>query len=87
MRVRHQVHDVFFQVRARARNDLHFVLTDHLCKRDAKLGGTHRTCKRDHHLSTFGKMGFIPLCCVDERCSIEVTVVVFDELGYWTALH
>src|SRR6187401_1202492 len=41
MTVCYKIHDVFFQVGAGTGNDMYFILPDHFCQRNTKLGGTH----------------------------------------------
>ena len=81
VRVRHQIHDVFFEVGAGTRDNVHFVLTDHLCKADAQFGGAHRSCEGHHHFFPFSDMFFIRLGGIYKSRGIKMEVVFFDESG------
>ena len=78
--MRYKVHDVFFQVRTRTRNDLDLVLTDHFGKRNSQLCCAHSAGKRDHHLAIGCEMRLIALGRIDQCRSVEMQVVLFDKL-------
>ena len=80
--VRHQVEDILFQVGASAGDGMDVACTDHLGQGKPQLGGAHGSGQRDHHLAAAGKMIHVSLGGVDKRRSIEVPVMVFDEIGY-----
>src|SRR6266576_1436023 len=42
-----------------ATDDGHFILPDHFGETEAQFSRTHCTCKCDHHLAAFIKMGYI----------------------------
>jgi len=46
-----EIEDVFFEVGARAGDEVDFVLTDHFGQGDAELRCAHGTGERDHHLA------------------------------------
>ena len=77
--VRHEVHDVFLEVRARARNDVHFVLADHLGEGFAQFSGAHRPGEGDHHFAPCGEVGFVRGCGLGDHGGVEVLVVSLRE--------
>jgi hypothetical protein len=51
MIVRDEVEDILLEVCARADDQVHFVLANHLGERDAQLGGRHRARERHQHFA------------------------------------
>ncbi len=78
--VGHKVHNVFLKVVCAAAHKRNLVLADHFRKGDAEFCGGHCTCHGKEHFATLGKKIFIGLCCVYQRSSVEMTVIVGNEL-------
>ena len=79
VRVRHEVHDVLFQVGAGARNRVNLVLANHFRQAFPKLGRAHRSSERDHHLATCRQVCFVAFGCVFHDRRVEVVVVARHE--------
>ena len=85
--VGHQVHDVFLQVIGAAADEGNLVLADHLGQGEAEFCGTHGAGHGQEHLATLVQKVFIGFCSVYQRCGIEVTVVVGNELRDRSLFH
>ena len=87
VRVRHQVHDILFQVGTRAGDDVYLTCADDLRQGNTQFSGTHGTSEGDHHLATFSQVCLITFCCIHHRSRVEVTIVVHYKLGNRTFCH
>ena len=77
--MRNQIEHILFEVRASAADSVNLVLTDHLGERESKLSRTHRATDRDEHLAAVGKQFVVSIRGIDERRSVEMTIVVLDK--------
>ena len=84
MIVRYEVVDVFFEVRARAADSVHFVLPDHFRERYPQLGGAHRARERNQHLPARGQMAGVSFRRVHHRGRVEVTEMLLQKRCYGT---
>lgn len=75
-----KIHDVLFEVRSGAGDDLHFVLADHLGKRNTEFGGTHRSGKGDHHLAAGVEVCYVCFRSIDKCSGIEMTIVMDNKI-------
>ncbi len=82
--VGHQVEHVLFQVRARAGDEVHLVLADHLREAQAQLGRAHGPRQAHHHLTAVQEVGPVPFGRVHHGGGVEVAVVVLDERSHRT---
>jgi len=78
--VRDEVEDVLFEIGAGADDAVDLVLADHLGEGDAELGGGHGATEGDEHLAAGLQVGLVALGGVEQGGSIEVMVVLRDEL-------
>src|SRR5579875_1387999 len=85
--VRHQVEDVFLEIRARAGNAMYLVLPDHLGKRHPQLSRAHRACQSQEHFPSFIQVIDIAFCRLHQRRRIEVPIVMFDEVCNRSLIH
>ena len=80
MVVRNEIKNVLFQIGAGARDPVNLILTDHLGQRDTQLGGAHSTRDGHEHLPARVKQPFICLSGINQRCGIEMPVMVLNKL-------
>ena len=78
--VRHQVEDVFFEVRSRAADDVDLVPADHLRERAPELRRAHRPRESDHHLGAALELFLVGFGCIHHGGGIEVEIVPLHEL-------
>ena len=79
-----QVVDVLLEVGAGDRHGVDLVLADELGEDEPELGGAHGAAHRQHHLAAGGEVRLPRLRGVDERCGVEMTEVVDDEVPHGT---
>src|SRR5690625_4048330 len=83
--MRDQVEDVFLKVGARAGDDVHLVLADHLGKRDAQFRSAQWDGECDHHLATVRQVSTVTVAGINQCSGVEVTEVVTQERAYWSS--
>ena len=77
--VRHEVHDILFQVGAGARNRVNLVLANHFRQALSQLRRTHGASERDHHLATRRQVSLVALGGVFHDRRVEMVVVARHE--------
>ena len=66
---------------------LHLILPDHFSKTEAQFSSAHRTRQRNHHLATFIQVSHITFGCINQSCSIEMPVMMDNEISDWFLTH
>jgi hypothetical protein len=84
---RNEVEEVLLEIGAGARNGVDFVLSNHLCERNAQLGSAHCPGERNHHFPASLEMSGIGLSGIFEHCRVEVPIVTVDKLADAAYLH
>src|SRR5262249_51624687 len=84
---RDQVKKVFFEVRTRTGNGVHFILPDHFRERNAQFGSAHRPGERDHHFPAMMQMRDVRVRRIYQDCGVEVTEMPINELADAAHLH
>jgi len=82
MIVRHQIENIFFEIRSRRADAVHFSLANHFRERNSQLRRAHRSRHRQEHLSASRQMRDIRLRSVNHNRCIEVSELVLDEVSY-----
>jgi len=82
-RSRHEIEQVFLQIRAGAGNGVDFVLTNHFRERNAELGRAHRARERDHHFAAVFEVVAISLGRVFDDSGVEMPVMPVDKFADW----
>lgn len=77
----HKIEDILLEVRAGAADRMDLVLADHLGEGKTEFRRAHRTRDREEHRAPFVEMGRVAMGGVLQRRSVEVAVVMLDELG------
>jgi len=77
--VRHQVENVFLQVRAGAADAVDFVLANHLRQRNAEFSRTHGAGDGHEHLAARIEQLFVIFGRVDQGRRIEMAIVQLDK--------
>ena len=73
--VRDEIVKILFQIRARAADAMHFVLTDHFSKGQAKFGGAHGPSQRDEHFAPAIEMPNVGLRGINNHGCIEMAIM------------
>ena len=79
--VRHQVEDVFLEIRAGAGNGVHIALADHRGERQAELRGAHGAGERHQHAPALVDVLPVGLGGVTQRRRVEVAEMAVDEVA------
>ena len=87
MAMRHQVHDIFFQIGTGTADDGHFILADHFCQTDTQFGGTHGTGQAYQHFTPLQQVGLVSFGGIDQCGSVKVPVMVLNELRNRSFTH
>ena len=87
MAMRHQVHDIFFQVGTRTTDNGYFILPDHFCETDSQLCCTHCARKAYQHFASIQQMGFISFSRIYQCCGIKMAILVLNKLRNRSFTH
>jgi hypothetical protein len=82
MLVRHEIEHVLLEIRTRAADRMHLVLTDHLGKREPELCCAHCAGQRHEHDAAAVQVTDVSVGGIGQRGRVEVAVVMMNEVAH-----